>query len=472
MRKFAAIVSAAALGLGLQSAAHAYNVTTAVTFTFGGSALGAGIDQGFFAAAPVNVPGGLPTNSTLISALTGANTNGAYNQNFASSAQCVAGAGVVPSGSAGISTRKYGCRYTSSGGLQFLFAAIPAVDSGPVAQASGSITVTNTSLTGTLTIVNTSDEPTGATTTFNTGSFESGTSTTRLSNSIGNGFAGYNYQTALGSPFGNVWYGVTNAGTYTLNLTGTFNSTNWNISGGSATFTDPGFACQQGGTAGTSGSDQRGLLCAASSTGGNFDPNGGHLSWGMDPDGAVTVSTASQIEIRSEDGSSQLGMLSGVIANMGIAVNGDITTNSGEFRRGVGLGSCTNHIRFNTATSQLACGAILAGQLNITGTVPDTDGDGVRDGADNCTLVSNPTQIDSNGDGYGNICDADINNSGLTTSSDFNLLRACINQAGYPTGSATCQASDMNGSGLVTSTDFNLLRARINTAPGPSGVVP
>ncbi len=102
----------------------------------------------------------------------------------------------------------------------------------------------------------------------------------------------------------------------------------------------------------------------------------------------------------------------------------------------------------------------------------DVDTDGVADFADNCTLVSNPTQIDSNGDGYGNICDADINNSGLTTATDFNLLRGCLNQPGYPTGTATCQASDMNGSGTVTATDFNLLRTRINTAPGPSGLHP
>ncbi len=105
---------------------------------------------------------------------------------------------------------------------------------------------------------------------------------------------------------------------------------------------------------------------------------------------------------------------------------------------------------------------------------PDADLDGVADALDNCTLAANNSglnvQVDSNGDGYGNLCDADINNTDLVTATDFNLLRACINLPGYPTGTAQCQASDMNASGTVTATDFNLLRARINTVPGPSGL--
>ena len=36
---------------------------------------------------------------------------------------------------------------------------------------------------------------------------------------------------------------------------------------------------------------------------------------------------------------------------------------------------------------------------------PDTDGDGTNDGTDNCPLVSNSDQADSDGDGLGNACD-------------------------------------------------------------------
>ena len=98
----------------------------------------------------------------------------------------------------------------------------------------------------------------------------------------------------------------------------------------------------------------------------------------------------------------------------------------------------------------------------------DTDGDGIANGIDNCIGVANPIQYDSNGDGYGNLCDADLNNSNTVTATDFNLLRSVLNQA-Y-NASPLAAAADMNGSGTVTSTDFNLLRARLNTPPGPSGL--
>jgi hypothetical protein len=98
----------------------------------------------------------------------------------------------------------------------------------------------------------------------------------------------------------------------------------------------------------------------------------------------------------------------------------------------------------------------------------DTDGDSVPNHLDNCSGTSNVTQLDANSDGYGNICDADLNNSNLTTSTDFNLLRSVLNQSSG--ASALAAAADMNGSGLVTSTDFNLLRARLNTVPGQSGL--
>ena len=101
---------------------------------------------------------------------------------------------------------------------------------------------------------------------------------------------------------------------------------------------------------------------------------------------------------------------------------------------------------------------------------PDTDGDGVADPVDNCTDQSNPDQRDSNSDGYGNLCDADLNNSGLVTTADYAILRSVLNQSA--SASATAADADLNGSGTVTAADFAILRAGINKPPGPSGLHP
>ena len=100
----------------------------------------------------------------------------------------------------------------------------------------------------------------------------------------------------------------------------------------------------------------------------------------------------------------------------------------------------------------------------------DADHDGVPDSQDNCLGLYNPTQLDADGDGYGNACDADLNNSGLVTAADFDLLRSVLNQPA--SSSPLAAAADLNGSGTVTAADFAILRARLNTAPGPSGLHP
>ena len=94
----------------------------------------------------------------------------------------------------------------------------------------------------------------------------------------------------------------------------------------------------------------------------------------------------------------------------------------------------------------------------------DPDHDGIDSSVDNCTLVANPDQFDADGDGYGNICDADLNNSGLVTQTDYTILRNRL--------STTDPVADLNHSGRVTITDYTLLRKRLNTQPGPSGLHP
>jgi hypothetical protein len=358
MRKIAALAGVAALGLSAQTA-FGYSGTATLTFTIGGSTLSSTGDQGFVSSGgPITVSS--MSNSTMFSTLGGANSSSQYNQNFIAPGQCAAGAGIVPPGSLTTTNRKYGCRYTDPGS-NGLFAGSPVVDAGPLASASGTLTVTDTTLTGTLTINSTTDEATGGTTTIST----SGGVTTRLGTGLA-GSDGFNYRTADGSPFGNVWYGVYTTMTLTVNATGTFTQSSWSVTGGSVTWSDPNFACQQGGF----GGDDRGTLCSSSTTGGGFQTMGQHLSWGMDTDGAKTGSTsASPITVNLAGGGSV--SLAGLIASLSIDASGNITSSTGEFRRAGGSSpSCLSSITYNTSTSKITCGSLTAGNVSITGTAP------------------------------------------------------------------------------------------------------
>jgi hypothetical protein len=54
----------------------------------------------------------------------------------------------------------------------------------------------------------------------------------------------------------------------------------------------------------------------------------------------------------------------------------------------------------------------------------------VPDGNDNCTLVPNPGQCDSDADGYGNRCDGTVNTR------DYVLFRGLLGRPSGPSGRA------------------------------------
>jgi len=92
--------------------------------------------------------------------------------------------------------------------------------------------------------------------------------------------------------------------------------------------------------------------------------------------------------------------------------------------------------------------------------VVDVDGDGVEDAVDNCTAEANSAQRDTNGDGYGNMCDADLDQSGFVDFTDLTLFSNVFFSADAD--------ADLNGSGFVDFADLTLFSDSFFQAPGPS----
>jgi hypothetical protein len=92
--------------------------------------------------------------------------------------------------------------------------------------------------------------------------------------------------------------------------------------------------------------------------------------------------------------------------------------------------------------------------------VKDSDNDGIADMDDNCSRVNNGSQRDTDGDGFGNKCDMDLNNDGVTNQADSVIFRSTV-------GSSNPHA-DFNEDGVVNQMDASLLRTAFGKAPGPA----
>lgn len=93
----------------------------------------------------------------------------------------------------------------------------------------------------------------------------------------------------------------------------------------------------------------------------------------------------------------------------------------------------------------------------------DSDGDGVPDSVDNC--VFDELQCDTNGDGFGNACDADLDNNGIVNTFDLGRLRAALGQSGP-------NDADLDCNGIVNTFDLTRMRNGFGQPPGPSGQAP
>ena len=93
----------------------------------------------------------------------------------------------------------------------------------------------------------------------------------------------------------------------------------------------------------------------------------------------------------------------------------------------------------------------------------DVDGDLVPDAFDNCIEVPNGPgqapndQVDADGDGYGNACDADFDQSGFVGLTDYNILWTCFGRVGSCTNDAFFPALDLDVDGATNAIDQAIL---------------
>ena len=115
-----------------------------------------------------------------------------------------------------------------------------------------------------------------------------------------------------------------------------------------------------------------------------------------------------------------------------------------------------------TINVELFAGVETLLDVQLISTLPDTDGDGAPDTLDNCTLVANPAQLDGDADGYGNLCDADIDNNCVVNFIDLSLMAAGFG--------GSDPVLDLNGDGVVNFLDFADFPMLFSNPPGPSNV--
>ncbi len=113
-----------------------------------------------------------------------------------------------------------------------------------------------------------------------------------------------------------------------------------------------------------------------------------------------------------------------------------------------------------TITEGDAVGNVLYFALGVVHTVGDLDQDSVGDLQDNCLLLANPLQRDSNGDGFGNLCDADLDGNCSVDFADLSAMKSVFfsNDAD----------ADLDGNGAVDFSDLSLMKDAFFASPGPS----
>jgi hypothetical protein len=129
----------------------------------------------------------------------------------------------------------------------------------------------------------------------------------------------------------------------------------------------------------------------------------------------------------------------------------------------------TGVITLTVATALALAFLLVAGfpPSSEAGACPDADGDSFCDLGDNCLVLANASQTDSNGDGFGNRCDPDLDNSGAVGNADLGLLKQSfglvLGQPGYNPDADL----DEPPNNAVGNSDLGILKQFFGLPPGP-----
>ena len=107
---------------------------------------------------------------------------------------------------------------------------------------------------------------------------------------------------------------------------------------------------------------------------------------------------------------------------------------------------------------------VRGAEMLLGGAAFDQDRDLIPNVTDNCSVVQNTLQLDVDGDGYGNACDADITNDGIVNFADLAQLK----RAFYTND----PIADLNADGVVNFADLAIMKRAFFKKPGPAAGKP
>ena len=108
-------------------------------------------------------------------------------------------------------------------------------------------------------------------------------------------------------------------------------------------------------------------------------------------------------------------------------------------------------LKFTSSSTTFGYG--LTGNPIYIGLSPDGDEDGVDDVSDNCPAISNPDQIDTDGDDIGNLCDTDDDNDTVLDGDDAFPLDATETVDTDSDGTGNNADTDDDGDGVADTQD-------------------